>query len=196
MTLIKNKTEKFFTFDKVKVKVSNPDKLFWPEEGITKLDVVNYYRSISKYILPYLKGRPQSLRRNPEGIKSEGFFHKDAGAEAPAWVESKAVFSESANKNINYILCNNQATLTYLNNLGCIEINPWHSTIQALNYPDYLVIDIDPSEQNTFEQVIEVANVIRDIFEKAEVQCYCKTSGATGMHIYVPTGKILHTLYV
>jgi bifunctional non-homologous end joining protein LigD len=185
----KKANEKFITFGKTKVKVSNPDKVFWPEEGITKGDVVDYYISISKYILPYLKDRPQSLKRNPNGIKDSGFFHKDAGDEAPVWVKSKKIYSESTDKDIDYILCNNQPTLTYLNNLGCIEINPWHSTVQKLDNPDYLIIDIDPSDENTFEQVIEAANVVKDIFKKAGITSYCKTSGATGIHVYVPTQK-------
>lgn len=185
----KKANERIIPFGKIKVKVSNPDKVFWPEEGITKGQVVDYYRSIAKYIIPYLKDRPQSLKRNPNGIKDAGFYHKDAGDEAPAWVKSKLIFSESTNKDIDYILCNNAATLAYLNNLGCIEINPWHSTVQALDNPDYLIIDIDPAEKNTFEQVIEAANVVKEIFKKAGVTSYCKTSGATGLHIYVPTQK-------
>jgi len=151
-------------------------------------DVIDYYLSIADYIMPYLKGRPQSLKRNPDGIKDEGFFHKDAGDEAPEWVESIKIFSESADKNIDYILCNNKATLTF-NNLGCIEINPWHSTTKALDYPDYLVIDVDPLEKNTFEQVVETANMIKEILDKTGAESHCKTSGATGLHVYVPLGK-------
>jgi bifunctional non-homologous end joining protein LigD len=151
--------------------------------------VINYYQSISKYILPYLKDRPESLKRNPNGITDRGFYHKDAGVQAPEWVKTKTVFSGSVNKNIEYIICNDAPTLAYLNNLGCIELNPWHSTIQSLDKPDYLIIDIDPSEKNTFEEVIETANVINDILKKAGAECYCKTSGATGIHVYVPTQK-------
>lgn len=186
---VATENEKQIAFGKIKVNVTNLKKVYWPDEGITKGEVIKYYISIAKYILPYLKDRPESLKRNPNGIKDSGFFHKDAGDEAPKWVKSKVIFSESTNKDIDYILCNNAATLIYLNNLGCIEINPWHSTIQALDKPDYLIIDIDPSEKNTFEQVIEAANVIRELFEKAGTESYCKTSGATGLHIYVPTQK-------
>jgi bifunctional non-homologous end joining protein LigD len=179
----------FISFGKIKVKVTNLKKVYWPKEGITKGEMIDYYISISKYILPYLKDRPQSLKRNPNGITDFGFFHKDAGDEAPEWVDSKPIYSDSAKKDIDYILCNNEPTLTYLNNLGCIEINPWHSTIKALDHPDYLVIDLDPSDKNTFDQVIETANVVREVFKKAGVESYCKTSGATGLHIYVPTEK-------
>ncbi|MGH7889605.1 MAG: non-homologous end-joining DNA ligase, partial [Thermodesulfobacteriota bacterium] len=177
------------SFGRIKVKITNRNKIFWPEEGLTKGDVIDYYMSIADYIMLYLKGRPQSLKRNPNGIRDEGFFHKDAGDEAPEWVESIRIFSESANKHIDYIICNNKATLAYLNNLGCIELNPWHSTVKALDYPDYLVVDIDPSEKNTFEQVLEAANMIKEVLDQAGAQSYCKTSGATGLHVYVPMGK-------
>ncbi len=184
-----NKNENAISFGKIKVKITNVEKIFWPEEKITKGDVINYYQSISKYILPYLKDRPESLNRNPNGIIDKGFYHKDAGDEAPDWIDSYNIFSGSVNKNINYIICNKEATLAYLNNLGCIEFNPWHSTIKQLDKPDYLIIDIDPSEKNTFEQVIETANVIHDILKSVGADSYCKTSGATGIHIYVPTQK-------
>ncbi len=178
-----------FSFGKIKVKTTNLDKIYFPDEGITKGDVINYYIEMADYILPYLKGRPESLLRNPNGINAKGFFHKDAGEEAPSFVKSKKLYSESANKDIDYIICDNKPTLTYLNNLGCIEINPWHSTIEALNNPDYLIIDIDPSKENTFEQVIEAANVVKQILDKAGAASYCKTSGASGLHVYVPTAK-------
>jgi bifunctional non-homologous end joining protein LigD len=177
------------SFGPLKVPVTHWNKVFWPEENITKGDVVNYYISIADYILPYLKNRPQSLKRNPGGITDKGFFHKDAGVNVPSFVETIALYSESSDKEIDYIVCNNKATLTYLNNLGCIEINPWHSTLQDLEYPDYLIIDIDPSDKNTFEQVIDVANVVHEILEKAGAVNFCKTSGATGLHVYIPTQR-------
>lgn len=181
--------EKTYLFGKIKVKTTNRNKIFWSEENITKGDVIDYYNSVAKYILPYLKGRPQSLKRNPNGITDDGFFQKDAGDEAPSWVKSKTIFSESTNKDIQYIICDNKQTLIYMANLGCIEINPWHSTIKNLDKPDYLVIDIDPSDNNTFDQVIEAANVVHEIFEKIGAANYCKTSGASGLHIYVPTQR-------
>ncbi|MBI2722999.1 MAG: DNA ligase D [Bacteroidetes bacterium] len=181
--------ESSLTIGKVKVKTTNFNKIYFPEDNVTKGDVINYYQSISKYILPFLKDRPQSLKRNPNGIYDTGFFHKDAGDNAPDFVKSESIHSDSGNKNIDYILCNNAPTLAYLNNLGCIEINPWHSTIKKLDKPDYLIIDIDPSDKNTFDQVIETANVVHDIFKKIGVESYCKTSGSTGLHLYVPTQK-------
>jgi bifunctional non-homologous end joining protein LigD len=183
------KDDKIFTFGKSKVKATHLNKIYFPEDGITKGDVINYYISMADCILPYLKDRPESLLRNPNGIHDKGFFQKDAGGNVPSYIKSKKIFSESNQKEVDYIVCNNAATLTYVNNLGCIEINPWHSTIKALDKPDYLIIDIDPSEKNTFEQVIEAANVVKQVLDKAGALSFCKTSGASGLHIYVPTSK-------
>ena len=169
-----------------KLKLSNLDKIFWPDEGFTKGDLIEYYDKIYKYIGKYLKDRPESLRRTPNGLKDEGFFQKDAGDQAPEWVDTYKMFSESADKEINYIVCNNKPTLIYMANLGCIEINPWNSKVQAPDHPDYIVMDIDPSDNNTFDQVVETAHVIHDILETAGCPSYCKTSGATGLHVYVP----------
>ncbi len=184
-----NENEQLISFGRTKVKTTNLNKIFWPDEGITKGMVIDYYQQIADYILPYLKDRPQSLKRNPNGILDKGFFHKDAGDEAPSWVQHMEIYSESAKKEIDYIICNDKATLAYLNNLGCIELNPWNSTTKALDKPDYLIIDIDPSEKNTFEQVIETANVFKALLDKAGAESFCKTSGATGLHIFVPMGK-------
>jgi bifunctional non-homologous end joining protein LigD len=182
-------TDKTYSFGKNKVKVTHVDKVYFPGEGITKGDVVDYYISMQDYILPYLKGRPESLLRHPNGINVQSFFQKDAADNTPSYVHCKEIHSESNNKEINYIVCDNIETLVYLNNRGCIEINPWHSTVESLDFPDYLMIDIDPSDNNTFDQVIEVALVVKSVLDKAKATCYCKTSGASGMHIYVPTGK-------
>jgi len=174
---------------KTKIKLTNRNKIYFPDVKITKGMVIDYYQQMSDYILPYLKGRPESLKRNPGGINDKGFFHKDAGEGAPAYVKSIKIFSESAHKEIDYILCNDKATLAYLNNLGCIEINPWNSTVKNLDKPDYMIIDIDPSEKNNFEQVIETANAFKLILDRGGADSFCKTSGATGLHIYVPMGK-------
>ena len=174
---------------KTKVKLTNLNKIYFPDDAITKGMVVDYYQQMSEYILPYLKDRPESLKRNPNGINDNGFFHKDAGEDAPSFIKSFKVFSESANKEIDYIICNDKATLAYLNNLGCIEINPWNSTTKSLDKPDYLIIDIDPSDNNDFEQVITTAIAFKKLLDKAGAASFCKTSGATGLHIYVPMGK-------
>jgi bifunctional non-homologous end joining protein LigD len=173
------------------VKLTNQNKVYWPKEKITKGTLIEYYNAVAKYLLPHLKDRPQSLKRNPNGIEDKGFYHKDAGDAAPDWVESIELYSDSAKKYIDYILCNNKATLLYLNNLGCIEINPWNSRIKSLDNPDYLILDLDPSDKNIFKEVVETARVVKEILDKAKVKSYCKTSGATGLHVYVP----LHAAY-
>ena len=174
---------------KATVNITNREKIYWPKEKITKGMMIDYYQSIASYILPYLKDRPQSLKRNPNGITNAGFYHKDAGENAPSFVKSFKVHSESSNKEIDYIICNDKATLAYLNNLGCIELNPWHSTIKNPDKPDYLIIDIDPSDKNNFNQVIDAANAFKKVLDRAGAKGFCKTSGASGLHIYVPMGK-------
>ncbi|MCE3282785.1 MAG: ligase, partial [Chitinophagaceae bacterium] len=170
------------------LKLSNQNKIYWPEEGYTKGDMINYYNVMHKYILPYLKDRPESLNRTPNGITAKGFYQKDAGGHAPDWVKSVKLYSESADKDIDYIICNDKATLLYLNNLGCIEINPWNSRLGSLEYPDYMVIDLDPSDKNTFEEVVDAALATKEVLDKAGATAFCKTSGSSGLHIYVPLG--------
>jgi bifunctional non-homologous end joining protein LigD len=169
--------------------VSNPQKLYWPDEGITKGELIDYYETIAPYILPYLKNRPLSLKRNPNGIKDEGFYHKDAGDIAPDWMKTADIHAASTNKIVHYLVCNNVKSLVFIANLGCIEMNPWNSVTTRLDNPDYLVMDIDPSEKNSFDQVIEVALTIREILDKMKIKGYCKTSGATGMHVYIPCNR-------
>jgi len=171
---------------RVIVPVSNRHKVFWPEEGYTKGDVIEYYNRMADYILPHLKDRPLSLKRNPNGIRDEGFYHKDAGENAPEFVETFKVDSESSKKVIDYIVCNNRATLIYLANLGCIEMNPWNSTTKKPDHPTWMVIDIDPSSKNTFKDVIDVALVTKQVLDKAKVESFCKTSGSSGLHVYIP----------
>lgn len=171
---------------KIEVIYTHLDKLYWKKEKITKGDLINYYQQVSQYILPYLKDRAQSLNRYPNGIESESFYHKDAGGEAPDWVDTTVVYSESSEKEIEYIVCNSTETLGYLNNLGCIELNPWNSRVKSSDYPDYMILDLDPSPKNTFEQVIETALATKEVLEKYKISSYCKTSGSTGLHIFVP----------
>ncbi len=167
---------------------THADKIFWPVEGYTKGDVIAYYNSVYKYIIKYLKGRPESLYRTPNGIKDKGFFQKDAGGDAPDWMAKYPSWSESVQKEVNYLVCNNKASLLYLANLGCIEMNPWNSTVEHPDNPDYMIIDIDPSEKNTYDEVIETALTVKLVLDKAGAVSFCKTSGATGMHVYVPLG--------
>lgn len=189
--VVANDREKTYVMGRISVKTTNRNKIFFPDDGITKGDIIDYYEKMADYILPYLKDRPESLFRTPNGINEPGFFHKNAGEEAPTWVKSIEIksVSGSGSKQINYLLCNNKATLLYMANLGCIEINPWHSTVRKLDNPDYLIIDIDPSDKNTFEHVIEAAIATKEVLDRAGAISFCKTSGASGLHVYVPTGK-------
>ena len=169
------------------VNITNPDKTYWPHLGLSKYDMLDYYIKMSDIIIPYLIDRPQSLHRHPNGIDGDSFYQKDHEY-LPDWVETHKIHSKSSEKDINYLLCQNQATLLYLNNLGCIELHPWHSTIYNLDKPDYAIIDLDPSESNTFDEIIETALVAYDILKLAGIKGFCKTSGASGLHIYIPMG--------
>lgn len=168
------------------IKFSNLHKVFWPKENFTKRDMLNYYFRIAPYILPYLKDRPQSLNRFPNGINGKSFYQKDVTGKVPDWVKTFPYESEGEHK--NFMLCNDEAALLLMANMGAIEMNPWSSTIRKPGKPDYCIIDLDP-DKNPFDQVIETANVTRQLLAGAGIDCYCKTSGSTGLHIYIPLGK-------
>lgn len=180
--------EKEITLNKHRVKLTHQDKIYFPKDGITKGDVIDYYQSVASSILPYLKNRPLSLNRFPNGIEEQGFYQKDAGDHIPDWINTTQVYSESNDKYIDYIYCNDKATLAYLNNLGCIDLNPWNSSLPDLEHPDYLVLDLDPSPKNTFDEVIETAFQVNEVLKAVKIKGYCKTSGSTGIHIYIPMG--------
>jgi bifunctional non-homologous end joining protein LigD len=185
-------TGTWITVGSKKVKCTNLTKIYWPEEGITKGDLINYYRSISKWILPYLKNRPQSLNRHPNGIKGSSFYQKDMEVkQLPPWAKTAKLYSKSNNKYLDYLLCNDEATLIYMANLGCIEINPWHSVDTKPDYPDYMILDLDPGKI-AFKEVVNTALVIKEICDELKINCFCKTSGATGLHIYIPLGAKYH----
>lgn len=170
------------------VKCTNLTKVYWPDEGYTKGDLISYYLSISKYILPYLKNRPQSLNRHPNGIKAKGFYQKDMDVnQLPSWVKTVKLYSKSNDDYIDYLICNDAATLVYMANLGCIEINPWHSTYMNPEEPSYIMLDLDPGDI-PFTEVVNTALVIKEICDEINIPAYCKTSGATGLHIYIPFG--------
>ncbi|HLS95999.1 MAG TPA: DNA ligase D [Sphingobacterium sp.] len=176
------------TVNKHELKFTNLNKIFWPDEGITKRDLINYYYQMAPYILPYLKDRPQSMNRFPDGIRGEGFYYKDVTGKAPAWMETYLYTSDSDNRDRHYLVGKDEATLLYMANLGCIEMNPWTSTVKKPEHPTFCVIDLDP-DKNSFDQVIEAARVTKDILDDMGAPCYCKTSGSTGLHIYIPLGN-------
>ena len=119
--------------------------------------MINYYQSIAPWMLPYMKDRPQSLNRHPDGITGPNFYQKDVQGKVPEWMQTHKDFSESTGKTVEYLVCSNEATLVYMANLGCIEMHPWHSRAQSWQHPDWCLIDLDPDTKNSFEQVIDVA---------------------------------------
>ena len=161
------------------------EKVYWPDEGYTKGDLIHYYQTIAPFILPYLKDRPETLRRFPDGIEGEEFYQKNVDDRLPEWMPTAPVRHQD--KEYHYLMISDIDSLLYTINLGCIDLNPFNSRIQHLNYPDYLVIDLDP-ENIEFDAVIETALTFHALFNEYEIPCYCKTSGATGLHLYVPTG--------
>ena len=168
------------------VNFNNLGKIYWPKDKLSKRDLLNYYFQVAPYILPYLRNRPQSLNRFPNGITGKSFYQKDITGKVPDWIEKHPYVSEGEKK--NFMLCNNEATLLYMASLGCIEFNPWSSTVNKPDNPDWCVIDLDP-DKNSFDQVIQTANVTKQLLDSAGIASYCKTSGSTGLHIYIPLGK-------
>lgn len=176
------------TIKKTTLHLTNQNKIYFPQDKITKGDLVNYYKEIAPVILPYLKDRPQSMNRFPNGIKGPSFYQKDVDTEkSPGWLKTEKIFSESTNEYIDYLICNDEATLVYMANLGCIEINPWNSRIGNIENPDWAVIDLDP-EAIAFKEVVRTALEVKKLMDQLETECYCKTSGASGLHIFIPLG--------
>jgi bifunctional non-homologous end joining protein LigD len=175
------------TIKKKELKFTNLDKFYWPKEKITKRDLLNYYHRIAPYILPYLKDRPQSLFRQPNGIDKPGFFQKDVTGQVPSWAVTHDYKRESDGEMKKYLVCTDEADLLYMANLGCIEMNPWHSTINKPDNPNWCIIDLDPGKI-AFEKVIEAAQVVKQVTDAVDIKTYCKTSGSTGLHIYIPLG--------
>ena len=169
------------------LKFTNLSKLYWPKEKISKRDLLNYYFQVAPYILPYLKNRPQSMNRHPNGITGESFYFKDVTGKAPDWIETFLYKSEADNRDRQYLVAKDEASLLYMASLGCIEMNPWSSTVKKEDNPDWCIIDLDPGK-NTFDQVIETALVTKDVLDSMNVPSYPKTSGSSGMHIYIPLG--------
>jgi bifunctional non-homologous end joining protein LigD len=170
-----------------KLKFTNLSKIYWPEEKITKRDMLNYYYQVAPYILPYLKDRPQSMNRHPDGIYGEHFYYKDVTGRAPEWLDTYLYHGEEDGRDRHYLVAKDDASLLYMASLGCIEMNPWHSRVETEDNPDWCILDLDP-DQTTFDQVIEAALVIKDILEAMGITGYPKTSGSRGMHIYIPLG--------
>jgi len=167
------------------LKFTHLSKVYWPGDGVTKRDMFNYYYQVAEYILPYLKDRPMSLNRFPNGIHGSSFYQKDVKGKAPDWVTKTFPYTTSEGEHKEYLVGSDESYLLWMASLGCIEMNPWFSRVQSPDNPDYCVIDLDP-DKNTFDQVIAAALEVKKVLDAIDVPSYPKTSGSTGMHIYIP----------
>ncbi len=172
--------ETTIAIDGHRLKFTNLDKLYYPDDGIPKRDLINYYDAVAPLLVPHLKDRCLSLRRYPNGIKAEAFFQKNTPETYPSWLRT-----ETAPDGIRYIVCDDRATLLYLSNLGCIDQNPWMSRVGSYEFPDYILIDLDPMEC-PYEKIIEAALLVRGKLDMAGLESYPKTTGGDGLHIFVP----------
>jgi len=171
------------------LKFTNLSKVYWPKEKVTKRDMLNYYYQVAPYMLPYFKDRPQTLNRFPHGIDGESFYQKDVKGKVPDWMTTFPYHSEADGRDKEFLVVSNDASILYIASLGCIEMNPWSSRTQSPDNPDWCIIDLDP-DKNPFDQVIETALVTKQILDSLSVPAFCKTSGSTGLHIYIPLGAI------
>lgn len=173
-----------------KVRLTNLDKVFWPE-GYTKADLIKYYVDMAPVLLPYLKDRLFVMSRYPDGINGETFYQKDCPDYAPEWIETVPLQSSDSDKVVNYIVCKDTATMAWLANQACIELHIWLAKKDQLNYPDIAVFDLDPFPPATFTDVMEVAMLVKEALAQFDLKGFPKTSGATGMHIFVPVEPVL-----
>jgi len=162
----------------------NLNKVFYPREGYTKRDVINYYDTVAELLAPHLKDRPLSLKRYPNGIVEAHFFQKNAVLGFPEWIRREKIAEDGGEPKL-YVIGSDRASLLFLANLGCIDQNPWMSRVGSLDHPDFALIDLDPQECG-FERIVEAAQLVRRKLEHLGLEGYPKTTGGDGMHIYVP----------
>jgi DNA ligase D len=166
------------------VRISNPDKVFFPQRGLTKGDLVGYYLDVAECALPHLRRRPFHMKRYPNGVESD-FFHQKRVPPHPEYVGEQFVQFPSGHSTV-FAVVDNAATLAWVINLGCIELHTWHSRIDDIERPDYLLIDLDPTVDGQWPYVRDIALVVRDVMQELGLESYPKTSGATGLHILAP----------
>jgi bifunctional non-homologous end joining protein LigD len=171
-------------------RLTNLNKVFFPESGYTKRDLIAYYYRVADYLLPFLKDRPLVLRRYPDGIKGQAFFQKNMPEGLPKWMETVAVPSESKREDVQYVIANDLASLLYLTGLGCIDHNPWSSRRDDQEHPDYFFFDLDPAEGTEFSQVLTIARALHEKLTALGLKVFMKTSGATGFHLYLPVERV------
>ena len=168
----------------VPLTLSNLDKVYFPESGITKGELIRYYTEMAPYILPHIQDSPFTMVRYPEGINGEHFYQKECPGQAPPWVTRYA--DPDSAKGVTYAVCDHMATLVYLINLGCIEIHAWASTVAHPDYPAWAVFDLDPDRPAGFNEALRVAVWLGEILHELKLKFLVKTSGATGVHVLVP----------
>lgn len=169
--------------DGQQVSLTHLERIYWPDEKITKFDLLRYYIQISPYIMPFLKDRPAILQRWPRGIKAPMFFQQDLES-APAFIKSVRL-QNLEGRELDYAVYTTTASLLHFVNLGAIEQHPWHSTIRRLSKPDWIALDLDP-KRAPWENVLEVALTAKAVCDELGIRCYPKTSGSSGIHIYLP----------
>jgi len=165
------------------LKFTNLKKVFYPDEGYTKRDVLNYYDGVASLILPHLKDRPLSLKRYPNGIKEDYFFQKNAADSFASWLRTERI------DDIEYVFAEDRASLLYLVNLGCIDHNPWMSRSPTLDNPDFILIDLDPQEC-VFDKIVDAALLVKGVLDRIGLVGYPKTTGGDGIHVYVPVEPV------
>jgi bifunctional non-homologous end joining protein LigD len=175
---------------KRRLRISNPDKPFFPDDGYTKGDLLQYYTSIAPALLPHLAGRALSLARYPDGAAGDYFYEKQCPSHAPGWIVRAPLHSSHRDEPIEFCTAPDLASLVWVANLGCIEMHPWLSRVERPDYPDFAVFDLDPQEGVGWDQVVYVAGLVNVLLERLGLASYPKTSGATGIHIYVPLDPI------
>jgi len=182
------RTAQLVKVDDKQIEMTNLEKLLWPDDDITKADLIHYVFMVSHLLLPHLAGRPLTVTRYPDGIDGDWFYQKDCPDYAPGWIKEHTypVESKIDGKVTRYIVPRETATLIWLANQAAIEFHPWMSTVNDPDHPDYAVIDLDPAEGAGFNEVKAVAALVKEILDRFGLAGYPKLSGATGIHIYVP----------
>lgn len=166
--------------------LTNPNKIFFPEQGITKKDLFSYYYLMADYVLPYLKDRPFVMKRYPDGIGEGSFYQKEISPHAPDWIKSVPIPHENGGRIVNYPVVTDKESLLWLVNQGCIELHAWLSQTENFEHPDIMIIDLDPEPPATFKDSLIVAAVMRNALLKLGLDAWPKTSGSTGVHLFVP----------
>jgi bifunctional non-homologous end joining protein LigD len=183
LALKKPKGDFIVEVERERVSVTSLDRVYWPDEKLTKFDLLRYYLTISSHIMPFLKDRPAILQRYPRGIKAPMFFQQDTES-APAFIKTVRLVNQEG-REVNYSVYTTVGSLLHFVNLGTIEQHPWHSTLKRLDKPDYVMLDLDP-KQAPWKNVLDVALVCKEIFDEVGLTAFSKTSGSSGIHIYVP----------